>query len=98
MLTDGYLFGCVTEILVDPDFQGRGIGRDLMEKLFAVSPTSIFLGAQLGNEGFFSLIAREFPRINEVGRTSYREFVQGLVNDDVADRDILYYDVSFEPI
>ena len=53
VLSDGYLFGTIPEILVDPDFQGQGIGRRLMELTWDKSPTSLFLGAQPGNEGFF---------------------------------------------
>ena len=53
LLTDGYFFGTVPEILVDPDYQGQGIGRALMERAWERSPTSLFLGAQPGNEPFF---------------------------------------------
>ncbi|MFW5967414.1 MAG: GNAT family N-acetyltransferase [Persicimonas sp.] len=56
---DGYFFGCVTEILVDPDYQGRGVGRELMERLWKASPTSIFLGAQPENEEFFEKLGYE---------------------------------------
>lgn len=53
LLSDGYLFSTVPEILVDPDYQGQGIGRELMERAYTLAPSSIFLGAQVGNEGFF---------------------------------------------
>lgn len=53
VLTDGYFFGTVPEILVDPDHQGRGLGQKLMDLAWTVSPTSLFLGAQPGREGFF---------------------------------------------
>jgi ribosomal protein S18 acetylase RimI-like enzyme len=53
VLTDGYLFSTVPEILVDPRYQRRGIGRRLMALAFKLSPGSLFLGAQPGNEGFF---------------------------------------------
>jgi GNAT superfamily N-acetyltransferase len=63
LLTDGYFFGCVTEILVDPDYQGRGIGRELMERAWETSPTGIFLGAQPGKEEFFEKLGYE-PSLN----------------------------------
>ncbi|MBW3570974.1 MAG: GNAT family N-acetyltransferase [Gemmatimonadetes bacterium] len=53
ILTDGYFFGTIPEILVIPEHQGRGIGRALMERAWERSPTGLFFGAQPGNEGFF---------------------------------------------
>lgn len=63
LLTDGYFFGCITEVLVDPDYQNRGVGRALMEHVWETSPTSIFLGAQPGNEEFFEKLGYE-PSLN----------------------------------
>ena len=63
LLTDGYFFSCITEILVDPDHQSRGVGRALMEHVWETSPTSIFLGAQPGNEEFFEKLGYE-PSLN----------------------------------
>lgn len=63
LLTDGYFFACITEILVDPDYQGRGVGRQLMTHLWEASPTSIFLGAQPGKEEFFEKLGYE-PSLN----------------------------------
>lgn len=57
LLSDGYLFSTVPEILVDPAYQRQGIGRKLMEGAYALAPSSIFLGAQAGNEGFFERLA-----------------------------------------
>ncbi|MBY6037613.1 GNAT family N-acetyltransferase [Fictibacillus nanhaiensis] len=53
LLTDGYIFGTIPEILVHPDYQKLGIGRQLMELAWEASPTSLFLGAQPGKEAFF---------------------------------------------
>lgn len=53
ILTDGYFFGTISEILVLPEFQKRGIGKRLMELAWEASPTSLFLGAQPGKESFF---------------------------------------------
>lgn len=53
LLSDSYLFSTVPEILVDPAYQGQGVGRQLMEHAYALAPSSVFLGAQPGNEGFF---------------------------------------------
>ena len=54
MLSDGYFFACVSEILVDPEYQRRGLGRRLMEAALAVAPRGkLFLGAQPQAVGFF---------------------------------------------
>jgi GNAT superfamily N-acetyltransferase len=54
VLSDGYFFNCVTEIMVDPAYQRRGIGRELMRRALNGAPRrKLFLGAQPGNEGFF---------------------------------------------
>jgi GNAT superfamily N-acetyltransferase len=53
ILTDGYFFGTVPEVLVLPEYQGKGIGKRLMELVWEVCPTSLFFGAQPGKEEFF---------------------------------------------
>lgn len=53
LLTDGYLFSTITEILLRPDYQGKGIGRKLMEIAFEFSPSTLSFGAQSQNEAFF---------------------------------------------
>ncbi|MEL6194940.1 MAG: GNAT family N-acetyltransferase [Bacteroidota bacterium] len=53
LLTDGYLFSTLTEILVRPDYQGKGIGRVLMEMVYEASPSTLSFGVQPQNEAFF---------------------------------------------
>ena len=53
LLTDGYFFATVTEILVAPTLQGQGIGNKLMELVWAFSPCTLSFGVQEGNEVFF---------------------------------------------
>ena len=59
VLTDGYFFGTIPEILVDPAYQRKGVGRRLMELAWEQSPTSLFFGVQAGNEGFFEKMGFE---------------------------------------
>ncbi len=59
VLTDGYLFGTVPELMVHPDFQRQGIARGLMERAYEESPTGLFLGAQPGLEGFYESLGFE---------------------------------------
>ena len=59
MLTDGYFFSTVTEILVLPEYRGQGIGKTLMELAFEASPTSLFFGAQPEAEGFYEKLGYE---------------------------------------
>lgn len=59
VLSDGYYFGTVPEIMVHPQYRGRGVGRRLMMMAWERSPTSLFFGAQAGNEGFFEKLGFE---------------------------------------
>lgn len=53
ILTDGYYFGTITEMLVLPDYQGRGIGSRLLALAKEHTPSMLYFGAQPGNEAFF---------------------------------------------
>ena len=59
VLSDGYLFGTIPEILVLPDYQRHGIGKRLMELAFETSPTSLFLGAQPDAAPFYEKLGYE---------------------------------------
>ena len=54
VLSDGYFFACVSEILVDPDYQRQGLGRRLMAAALETAPRGrLFLGAQPQAVEFF---------------------------------------------
>src|SRR5262245_28583295 len=54
VLSDGYFFSTVPEVMVDPEFRKHGVGRELMRRALDVSPGGVlYLGAQPGNERFF---------------------------------------------
>ena len=53
ILTDGCFFGTITELLVLPAYQGRGIGSRLLALARAHAPTLLYFGAQPGLEGFY---------------------------------------------
>lgn len=59
VLSDGYFFGTVSEILVLPNYQKRGIGRRLMKLAFDTSPTSLFFGARPEVAGFYEKLGYE---------------------------------------
>ena len=59
ILSDGYYFGTIPEVLVDPAYRRKGLGRRLMELAWEHSPTSLFFGAQPGNEPFFEKLGFE---------------------------------------
>jgi len=57
VLTDGYLFSTVPEILVDPAHQRVGIGSELMKRALAVAPgNTLFFGAKPESRLFFEKI------------------------------------------
>ena len=59
VLTDGYYFGTITEVLVLTEYQRKGIGKRLMDLAFDTSPTSLFFGAQPESVGFYESIGYE---------------------------------------
>ena len=57
ILTDGYFFSTIPEIMVDPAYQRRGIGRRLMELALERAPRGkVFFGAQPQSVKFFERI------------------------------------------
>ena len=69
ILSDGYLFNTIPEVMVDPEFQRRGIGRALMHRALDVAPGGrVFFGAQPGNEPFFEQIGFTRGPVGFVGR------------------------------
>lgn len=53
ILTDGYYFGTITELLVLPEYQRQGIGSRLLELARENAPTLLYFGAQPGVEAFY---------------------------------------------
>ncbi len=52
ILSDGYYFGTITELLVLPDYRGQGVGSRLLQLAKEHTPTVLYFGAQPGVEGF----------------------------------------------
>ena len=57
VLTDGYFFGTITELLVLPEYQGRGIGSRLLKMASDSAPTMLYFGSQPGVEEFYEKTA-----------------------------------------
>ena len=53
ILTDGCFFGTITELLVRPEYQRRGLGSYLLRLAAENTPTMLYFGAQPGLEGFY---------------------------------------------
>lgn len=57
VLSDGYTFSVIADILVDPDYQHLGIGRNLMARALAATPDArLLIEAQPECIGFFERI------------------------------------------
>lgn len=53
ILSDGYYFGTITELLVLPEYQRQGIGSKLLRLAKEHTPTMLYFGAQPGLAGFY---------------------------------------------
>ena len=53
ILTDGCFFGTITELLVLPEYQKKGIGSKLLQLAKENTPTTLYFGAQPGVEEFY---------------------------------------------
>ena len=53
ILTDGYFFGTITELLVLPEYRHKGVGSRLLQLAKANTPTMLYFGVQPGLEGFY---------------------------------------------
>ena len=53
ILTDGYFFGTITEMLVLPEYQRQGIGSRLLQLARENTPTMLYFGAQPTAEQFY---------------------------------------------
>jgi GNAT superfamily N-acetyltransferase len=69
VLSDGYFFSTVPEVMVDPEFRKQGIGRELLRRALDAAPGGVlFLGAQPGNERFFETAGFRRGPTGYVGR------------------------------
>lgn len=72
VLSDGYFFSTVPEIMVDPAFRRKGIGRSLLRQALEAAPGgTLFLGAQPGNEPFFEQAGFRRGPAGYVGRLEH---------------------------
>jgi ribosomal protein S18 acetylase RimI-like enzyme len=48
VLSDGYFFSTVPEVIVDPEYRRRGIGRELMRHALEVAPSRALSTSRAG--------------------------------------------------
>jgi ribosomal protein S18 acetylase RimI-like enzyme len=70
ILTDGYFFATIPEILVAPEYQRQGIGQELMRRAVARAPRNkLAFGAQPQSVAFFERIGCERRLVSFVATT-----------------------------
>ncbi|WP_409015778.1 GNAT family N-acetyltransferase [Anaerostipes caccae] len=53
ILSDGYFFGTITELIISPEFQKKGIGSKLLNLAKIHTPSILYFGAQPEAEEFY---------------------------------------------
>lgn len=57
MISDGQMYSGIFDVVVDPEFQKCGVGREIMNRLIVKAPqTCIHLTSTFGNEPFYRKI------------------------------------------
>lgn len=65
--SDGVYYATVVDVAVDPDFQGMGVGRAMMQALLGRLPVrKTYLTAVKGKEGFYRKLGF-LPQTNAMG-------------------------------
>jgi GNAT superfamily N-acetyltransferase len=60
VITDGYLYAALADIVVHPDYQRRGVGAQLMNRAFDATPKGVlYVNARNGSTPFFERIGCE---------------------------------------
>jgi GNAT superfamily N-acetyltransferase len=73
VLTDGYFFSTVAEVMVDTDYRRQGIGRELLQRALEAAPGgALWVGAQPGQERFVEAAGFRRGLTGYVGRSSAR--------------------------
>jgi GNAT superfamily N-acetyltransferase len=60
VLTDGYFYAALADIVVDPEYQRRGVGRELLNKAYDVTPRgTLYVNARNNSTTFFEHVGCE---------------------------------------
>lgn len=57
MISDGEMYSSIFDVVIDPAFQKKGIGREIVDRLVSTAPeTCIHLTSTFGNEEFYQKV------------------------------------------
>ena len=60
VLTDEYLYAALADIIVHPDYQRKGVGRQLLNRAFDATPRGVmYVNARNGSTPFFERMGCE---------------------------------------
>ena len=83
ILSDGYYFGTITELLVLPQYQKQGIGSKLLQLAKDNTPTMLYFGSQPEAEKFYetcrpgTACSARYPQMASPQKGSWRQPAQG---------------------
>ena len=63
MITDFEMYSAIFDVVIDPDFQKKGLGKLVMDSLISKAPqTCIHLTSTFGNEFFYKKLGFKFHK------------------------------------